>query len=168
MFGSNNKKEVSRSTKTKSSTIIPSSNSHSLNSLVQGTVVEGSVKSVSDIRVDGTIKGKLICDAKVIIGPTGFVEGEIRCKNAVIEGKFEGNLEVAELLNIRESAKISGDVITNKLIVQSGAVFNVACTMGAGKKVENNLKTNNGILNHTSNKEKETTEVVKKPKPAGA
>ena len=125
MFGSNNKKEVSKS---KSSTIIPSSNSHSLNSLVQGTVVEGSVKSVSDIRVDGTIKGKLICDSKVIIGPTGFVEGEIRCKNAVIEGKFQGNLEVAELLNIRESAKIGGDVVTNKLIVQAGAVFNVSCT----------------------------------------
>lgn len=165
MFGSNNKKEVSKS---KSSTIIPSSNSHSLNSLVQGTVVEGSVKSVSDIRVDGTIKGKLICDSKVIIGPTGFVEGEIRCKNAVIEGKFEGNLEVAELLNIRESAKISGDVITNKLIVQAGAVFNVACTMGAGKKIGNNLKNSNGLLNRTSNKETEASSGAKTPKPAGA
>ena len=167
MFGSNNNKKEASKSKAKSSTIISSSNSHSLNSLVQGTVVEGSVKSVSDIRVDGTIKGKLICDSKVIIGPTGFVEGEIRCKNAVIEGKFEGNLEVAELLNIRESAKISGDVTTNKLIVQSGAVFNVACTMGAGKKVANKLMNSKDRLNHSS-KEKDTTNVVKTPKPAGA
>ncbi len=127
MFGSNSstKKEPGKSNGTASS--------NSLNTLVQGTVVEGTVKSESDIRVDGTIKGKLYCDAKVIIGPAGMVEGEIKCKNAVIEGKIQGNLEVSELLNIRESAQVNGDVRTNKLIVQSGAAFNVNCTMGVAK-----------------------------------
>jgi len=96
-------------------------------------VVEGSVKSESDIRVDGTIKGKLFCDAKVIIGPTGYVEGEIKCKNAVVEGRFNGMLLVSELLNVRESATVEGEVSTNKLIVQSGATFNVNCNMGSGK-----------------------------------
>lgn len=165
MFGSNNnKREV---TKTKSNTIIPSSNSHSLNSLVQGTVIEGAVKSVSDIRVDGTIKGKLICDSRVIIGPTGFVDGEIRCKSAVIEGKFKGNLEVAELLNVRERANISGEVVTNKLIVQSGAVFNVSCTMGVGKKVVTTL-SGNGASKHSSSNKEMKGQIVKSPKPAGA
>lgn len=163
MFGSNNnKREVS---KTKSNTIIPSSNTNSLNSLVQGTVIEGSVKSVSDIRVDGTIKGKLICDSKVIIGPTGYVEGEIRCKSAVIEGKFSGSLEVAELLNVRERADINGEIVTNKLIVSSGAVFNVSCTMGAGKKLVGTLGKN-GTSRHTNKDIK--GQIVKAPKPAGA
>ena len=66
------------------------SGGHSLNSIVEGTNIEGTVNANSDIRVDGAIKGKLFCDAKVIIGPTGKVDGEIRCENAVIEGKFEG------------------------------------------------------------------------------
>jgi cytoskeletal protein CcmA (bactofilin family) len=159
MFGGNNKKEVS---KIKSGPATVSSGSHSLNSLVQGTVVEGSVKSESDIRVDGTIKGKLMCDAKVIIGPTGLVDGEIHCKNAVIEGKFEGVLNVEELLNIRESASVSGDVTTNKLIVQSGAVFNVSCTMGAVKKsISRDLP---GMIR----KEKEESTIVKAAKAADA
>ncbi len=127
MFGGNNKKESST---TSTSNTAPASSG--LNSLVKGTLVEGTVKSESDIRIDGTIKGKLICNAKVIIGPTGFVEGEIQCQNAVIEGKFEGSLQVSALLNIRESAVISGEVATEKLIVQSGATFNVTCSMGAG------------------------------------
>jgi len=126
MFG-NKKKETAPS----KNGIIPSPASHSLNSLVNGTIVEGTVKSESDIRVDGVIKGSLNCSAKVIIGPTGFVEGEIRCANAVIEGRFEGNLTVAELLNVRETAKVSGDVKTKQLIVQSGAVFSVSCKMSA-------------------------------------
>ncbi|MEO1517298.1 MAG: polymer-forming cytoskeletal protein [Bacteroidota bacterium] len=119
----------------------PVANRNALNSLVHGTIVEGTIKSDNDIRVDGVIKGSLHCTSKVIIGPSGFVEGEIRCANAVIEGRFEGNLSVAELLNIRETAKVSGDVKTNKLIVQSGAVFNVSCVMGTkqapGKSSEN-------------------------------
>ena len=155
MFGNNNKKR--EATKTTGS-IMPSSTSHALNSLVQGTVVEGAVKSSSDIRIDGTIKGKLICDAKVIIGPTGVIEGEIKCKNAVIEGRFEGKLEVAELLNIRESANVSGEVDTAKIIVQSGAIFNVSCNMGGMKK------SDNGHIEPV----KEAKKVVKQAKPAGA
>ncbi|MCO6478561.1 MAG: polymer-forming cytoskeletal protein [Phaeodactylibacter sp.] len=164
MFGGNNKKEAS---KAKSSSFMPATATpHALNSLVNGTVVEGTVKSESDIRIDGAIKGKLFCDAKVIIGPTGFVEGEIRCQNAVIEGKFEGNLHVAELLNIRETAAVNGQVATDKLIVQSGATFNVTCSMG-GKQLsrpENRAVPSSNF----PNKEKEDSKVVKEAKTAGA
>lgn len=117
MFGSNKKSE---STKTG---IIPTPATHSLNSLVQGTYVEGKIKAASDIRIDGTIKGDLDCEAKVIIGPTGVIEGTIRCKNAVIEGRFDGTLTVAELLNVRETAKVTGEVSYGKLNVQSGAII---------------------------------------------
>lgn len=134
MFGNSSSNDKKEATKTKSGGSALSGGSHALNSIVQGTVVEGSVNSKSDFRVDGTIKGKLFCDAKVIIGPTGLVEGEIRCKNAMIEGNFEGTLTVTELLNIRESAKVSGDITTDKLIVQSGAMVNGNCNMGSEKR----------------------------------
>lgn len=118
MFGSNKPKNEGGNS-SKPST--PASNS--LNSLVKGTFIEGKVKASSDIRIDGTIKGELFCDAKVIIGPSGVVEGTIKCKNAVIEGRFNGNLNVKELLNIRETANVTGEVSYGKLVVQSGAVI---------------------------------------------
>ncbi|MEI6409812.1 MAG: polymer-forming cytoskeletal protein [Bacteroidota bacterium] len=130
MFGnSKNTEEVKKTT--------PAISSGAINALVKGTVVEGTVRCESDLRVDGTIKGKLICQAKVIIGPTGVVEGEIRCQNAVIEGKFTGILQVSELLNVRETAEIDGEITTNKLLVQSGAKFNVACHMNNGAPISN-------------------------------
>lgn len=103
-----------------------------LNALVKGTTVEGTLRCESDIRIDGTIRGKLICKAKVIVGPTGVIEGEISCQNAVIEGRFKGTLTVTDLLNVRETAEIDGDISTGKLLVQSGAKFNVACKMDNG------------------------------------
>lgn len=127
MFGSNNNKQDAAKAKGVAPAPVPGG--HSLNSIVQGSSVEGTIKAQSDLRIDGTIKGKIFCEAKVIIGPTGAVEGEIRCQNAVIEGKFDGVLEVKELLNVRESAVINGDVATSKLIVQPGGVFNVICKM---------------------------------------
>jgi len=73
---------------------------HSHNSLVKGTTVEGKVKSQSDIRIDGSIKGSLDCQAKVVIGPSGYIEGEITCKSAVIMGQLEGNIIVTESLKL--------------------------------------------------------------------
>ena len=129
MFGSKKKNPEAANKKN----IMPSSSTNSLNSLVKGTKVEGTVSSESDIRIDGIIIGTLNCKAKVIIGPAGTVEGDIKCQNAVIEGTFKGNLHVAELLTVKETAQVHGDVNTNKLLVQSGAIFNVSCRMGTNR-----------------------------------
>ena len=119
---------------TKSTPSPSPSGGHSLNSIVEGTKIEGTVNANSDIRVDGAIKGKLFCDAKVIIGPTGKVDGEIRCDNAVIEGKFEGTMTVKELLNIRETAAVDGDITCGKLIVQPGGTIDGTLTMASTGK----------------------------------
>ena len=122
MFGS--KKE--KSTK---SNLIPST-SNTFNSLVQGTSINGDIVADSDIRIDGTLRGTLECAAKVVIGPTGFIEGEIRCQNAVFEGRFKGDVYVENLLQIKEKAEVSGTIATSKILVQAGAIFNVSCKMG--------------------------------------
>lgn len=138
MFG--NSKETEDSKKTTAA-----APAGALNALVKGTVVEGTVRCDSDLRVDGTIKGNLNCQSKVIIGPTGVVDGEIRCQNAIIEGRFKGKLFVAELLNVRETAEVEGEISTHKLIVQSGAKFNVACKMESGSSA-------NGATKHLDTK----------------
>jgi cytoskeletal protein CcmA (bactofilin family) len=134
MFGSSKKKTEETSSSTGSRPTLPSGD-NALNSLVRGTVTEGNVIAESDIRVDGIIKGNLRCAARVIIGPSGFVDGEINCQNAMIEGKFNGVLRVAELLNVKETADITGDVTTGKLTISAGALFNVTCNMKPEKAV---------------------------------
>lgn len=128
MFG--NKKVETAQGKANSSMLPGSLN---INSLVKGTIIEGTVSSDSDIRIDGSLKGTLICKAKVILGPSGSIEGEIKCVSAVVEGKFKGTLYVEELLQIRETADVTGDVFTNKLNVQPGAHFNGAVKMATGQ-----------------------------------
>jgi cytoskeletal protein CcmA (bactofilin family) len=130
MFGG---KEKNKNTNSASSPIAL----NALNSLVQGTEIQGKVSAKSDIRIDGTIKGSLDCASKVIIGPSGYIEGQINCENAVIEGRFEGTLNVKGLLNVRKSAIINGEITTSKLIVEAGAIFNVNCHMGSEQNATN-------------------------------
>ncbi len=110
------------------------------NSLVQGSRLEGKVKSDNDFRIDGTFVGNLICSARVIIGPSGDFKGEIDCENAIIEGRFNGSLNIKEVLEVREGAIIEGDVNTKKLVVQSGSVFDVKCNMGDRPSTANTIQ----------------------------
>jgi cytoskeletal protein CcmA (bactofilin family) len=148
MFGSSKNSNDSKSNSTSST---PTTGTSGLNALVKGTTVEGNIRCDSDLRVDGTIKGKLTCKSKVIIGPTGAVDGEIVCQNAVIEGRFKGTLSVSELLNVRETAEIDGDISTGKLIVQSGAKFNVACKMEVGGHSNGASKSADSKTNDSAN-----------------
>ena len=135
MFGSKKDKQqtpaVTIDTGKKSST--PSGNSSTglnINSLGAGTRMEGSINSDADIRIDGELIGSLTCKGKVIIGPKGFVDGNIDCATALVEGHFKGVLKTSELLNVAESAVIDGEVSTGRLAVHPGAKFNVHCATG--------------------------------------
>ncbi len=134
MFGNSKNKDNNAASAT------PTPNSMALNSLVTGTRVEGKINSDNDIRVDGEIKGSLNCKAKVIIGPSGKVVGDVTCVNAVIEGHFDGVINVSETLKIAGTANVNGEVNTKKLQVDSGAVFNVSCAMGGSGKSNKQAK----------------------------
>jgi len=125
---SNTKKTGSESTPT-------SSSSSAINTIVQGTHIEGTISAQNDIRIDGTVEGILNCSGKLIIGSEGKVDGQASCLNAVIEGKFKGTLTVNDVLDVRESANVVGEIITGKLLVQTGALFNGNCDMG--QKIKN-------------------------------
>lgn len=118
-------------TKGKTNGLITSASASSSNSLVQGTNIEGTIQADKDIRIDGTLRGSLHCKGKVIIGPTGYITGDVQCENAVIEGRFDGVILVNDVLHVKETARIEGDVTTQKLVVQPGSIFNVKCKMGS-------------------------------------
>ena len=130
MFGSSNGKDSKMKKAVTANVGVQSSNI-----LVQGTRMEGTMHTESDIRIDGVLVGSLKSKGKVIVGPSGQIDGDIQCVNAVIEGHFSGNLHVKELLQVKETAHVEGDVNTAKLVVHSGSMFNVNCRMG-GQKVK--------------------------------
>lgn len=95
-----------------------------------GTTLNGDVVSDNDLRIDGTINGNVQCSAKIIIGPTGFVDGHIQGLQADITGKVQGNITVSEILQLRGQCDVTGNICAAKLQIEPTATFNGQCQMG--------------------------------------
>jgi cytoskeletal protein CcmA (bactofilin family) len=102
----------------------------SINLIGVGTTINGEIKSNGDVRIDGSLVGAVNTKGKVVIGSTGSVEGEIFCQNADISGAINGNITVSELLALKATANLKGEITTNKLSIEPGANFSGACSMG--------------------------------------
>jgi cytoskeletal protein CcmA (bactofilin family) len=100
-----------------------------INLISNGTEITGDVKSNGDIRIDGVLTGSLTTKGKVVIGPTGKVNGEINCKNSEVSGTIEGKINVGQLLTLKSSSRIFGDIVTSKLSIEPGAQFTGNCKM---------------------------------------
>lgn len=101
-----------------------------INLVATGTKITGDLLSDGDIRIDGELMGNLDSKGRLVIGALGRVEGEIRCKSCEIAGTQKGKLFITELLSLKASSAVSGDMVTGKLSIEPGAYFIGTCTMG--------------------------------------
>ena len=102
-----------------------------INMIGAGTTILGDVISKGDIRVDGILKGSVNTEGRVVLGREGVIEGDVMCKDADISGTVKAKITVSQLLTLRTSAKLNGDITTNKLSIEPGAAFTGSCSMGA-------------------------------------
>ncbi|MBK8846358.1 MAG: polymer-forming cytoskeletal protein [Bacteroidetes bacterium] len=109
--------------------------SNSINIIGAGTSIEGEVRSNGDLRIDGKISGSVYSKSKVVVGPTGIVEGDVHCQNADISGIVKGTSHVSDTIYLKATARISGDIVTGKLVVEVGANFTGNCNMGQVKEI---------------------------------
>lgn len=107
-----------------------------VNTIVEGTHIEGVIQSEGNFRIDGSLKGDVNIKGRLIIGPSGVIEGKVHCQNAEIEGNFKGNIQVSELLYLKATAKIYGDSSFNKLRVEEGALLECTCNYNAASKAQ--------------------------------
>ena len=101
-----------------------------INLIAPGTRITGELLTDGDIRIDGELMGNLESKGRLVIGASGRVEGEIRCKSCEIAGTHKGKLFITELLSLKASSSVSGQMVTGKLSIEPGAYFIGTCTMG--------------------------------------
>ncbi len=87
-------------------------------------VIKGEVSGSEALFVDGRIEGSVsFPDSRVTIGRNGNVAASVHAKELVIMGKVEGNVECSDRLDIRAEGSLTGDVITQRISVEEGAIM---------------------------------------------
>src|ERR1700743_385560 len=94
----------------------------------EGCVFDGNMKAPSYARIDGTVTGDVVVDEGLIIGEKGVINGTITTKEMVVYGTINGTLQVTSL-EIKSSGKITGEINTQSLAVENGAVYNGTLSM---------------------------------------
>lgn len=113
-----------------------------LTSIAQDTTITGDIRSDGDFRLDGILNGNLFCKGRVVLGPESKIVGEINSNTAEIAGTVTGEITINDLLSLKSTAIIMGDVIMGRFSVEPGAQFTGLCKMNR----EENLILESGSL----------------------
>jgi cytoskeletal protein CcmA (bactofilin family) len=93
-------------------------NSTADNFLLGDSEISGNINTNSSIRIDGKLLGNLNTAQKLVVGNSGVILGTVHCQNAQIEGTIEGDINVQEVIDLRSGAKIKGDILSTKIILE--------------------------------------------------
>jgi cytoskeletal protein CcmA (bactofilin family) len=88
----------------------------------KGCIVEGRIESDVFVRIDGHIKGDVFIGEGLIVGENGLIEGNVNTREIVIFGTINGTVK-ADSIDIKSSGKILGELHTNSLQVEKGAIY---------------------------------------------
>jgi cytoskeletal protein CcmA (bactofilin family) len=106
--------------------------------VTQDSEIKGTIKFGQAMRVDGNFEGELSSDnGELIVGKTGKVKATVKVKSAVVEGRVDGNIRASDKVELKQSARIFGDVQAKTLIVEQGVIFVGNCNVNPeGAKIE--------------------------------
>lgn len=103
---------------------------HLAESIVGPSVkIEGDLKSQGNLRIDGTVTGKVSTSQNLFVGESAHIAADTSAENATINGSVQGNVKVSGVLKIGKTGRLLGDINCGTLQVEEGAYFAGKCQM---------------------------------------
>jgi len=92
--------------------------------------IEGELKAVGNVSIEGLVTGSVSTDKDVLVGEKAVIVADVRAQNATIAGQVKGSIQISGHLTLRPSAKVQGDINTKTIAIESGAQINGQLVMG--------------------------------------
>ncbi len=92
----------------------------------------GTLRSESDIYVEGTVEGEVECAGTLYVEESATVSATVHARSAVIAGHASGDFACEERLIIKATGELRGKAKAPALIVEEGAFFEGEFKMAGG------------------------------------
>ena len=109
---------------------IETGNTGMINTIIgENSKIEGVLAASDPARIDGLLQGKILSKSSVIVGEHGVVKGDIKAAEILVAGTVYGNLTAEQRIELTETGRVLGDMVTKTLVIEEGASFKGSCTM---------------------------------------
>lgn len=103
--------------------------------VAQGTKIGGEISGATELVIEGQVEGTLRIDARVVVGSSGVVRGEIEARSVLVAGEVSGDVRGRERVEVGASGRLEGDISAPRVTIAEGAFFKGQVEMtGGGRK----------------------------------
>jgi cytoskeletal protein CcmA (bactofilin family) len=93
--------------------------------------IRGDVTGDEDLVIQGRVEGSVdLQQHSVTVGPEGEVRASVVGRIVTVEGLVEGNIQGDEQVILRSSARVEGDIVAPRVVLEDGARFRGGIDMG--------------------------------------
>lgn len=85
--------------------------------------INGEIASDEEVLIEGKIEGTIRSNHRVIVGINGIVNADIEAKEVIIKGAVTGNVSCSYKIEIVPDGKLTGNIISDKVVLAEGAIF---------------------------------------------
>ncbi|HVP51790.1 MAG TPA: polymer-forming cytoskeletal protein [Terriglobales bacterium] len=90
----------------------------------KSVVIKGELSGSEDLYLDGEVEGKIdLREHHLTIGPHARVRAGVNARDIVVQGQLNGNVHGRERVELKKSAVLTGDIVTQRIVIEDGAVF---------------------------------------------
>jgi cytoskeletal protein CcmA (bactofilin family) len=90
---------------------------------------KGTLKFKNSLKIKGKFEGKIISDGQLIIGRESVTSADINASVVSVSGTVNGKIRAGRKIEFFKKCKISADLVSPEIVMESGAVFNGTCIM---------------------------------------
>lgn len=87
-------------------------------------VVTGDLDTAGSLRIDGKLEGTVRRADTVVLGVGATMTGDVHAREVVVGGTITGNIHATDRVELQATAIVTGDVLTQTILVQEGGVVN--------------------------------------------
>lgn len=92
---------------------------------------DGTYNSSRDLRVEGQVKGTIVCKGALHIAQGAQVRASVEAESISVAGDLEGEITCRGRLELLPSGRVKGQIATQSLVIHEGAIYEGEMLMGA-------------------------------------
>ena len=104
--------------------------------LDEGSEIEGKYTCAGTVMLDAKFSGEITSKDTLVIGERSAVRATVRTAVLVVHGEVVGNVTASERVELKSSARVTGDVEAPVIVMEKGAVLDGHCRMTKAKPAE--------------------------------